>query len=99
MGTRFLQVWLATFALVLALPAAVSAQARILVDIRDEREQPLATVRITVVHAKSGESAGGCRTDFAGRCVITLAPFRTYIVRASLANYQSPPPLELSPPA
>ncbi|HET9196250.1 MAG TPA: carboxypeptidase-like regulatory domain-containing protein [Vicinamibacterales bacterium] len=97
MGTRSIPVWFATFALVLALPVVASAQARILVDIRDEREQPLHNVRITVVHEKSGDPAGECRTDFAGRCVITLTALQRYVVRASLANYQPPPPRQLYP--
>jgi hypothetical protein len=97
MGTRFLQVWLAALALLLALPAAVSAQARILVDIRGEFDQPLHNVRITVVHEKSGDPAGECRTGFDGGCVIILSPLRPYIARASLANYQPSPPLQLYP--
>ena len=99
MGIRSVQAFLA-LTLVLALPAAVSAQARVLVDVRDEREQPLYNVRITVVHERSGEPAGECRTDFAGRCVITLAPLRPYIARAAApANYQPSPPVQLFPAA
>lgn len=98
MGIRSIQVWLAALALVLAVPAAVSAQARLIATALGEFG-PLHSVRITVQHAKDNTLAAECRTDLSGGCVLVVPAARPYVVRATLANHLPSPPREILPAA
>jgi hypothetical protein len=100
MGFHYVRTSLVALAVVLALPAAGTAQARLLVDARGEFDAPVFNVRVTVQHEKGGAVAGECRTDLSGKCLITVASAQRYIVKASLANHFSPGgPREIQPPA
>src|SRR5687768_1446189 len=86
-------------ALLLALPAPLVAQdARLLTNVRGEFDEPLAGVRIEVMHANGGGLVGECRTNASGECVVATAPRRSYIVRALLTGY-IPAQIEAQPPA
>lgn len=98
MSVRFLQISFAALALLIALPGAVSAQARLIAIVRGEFDEPLFNVHITVQHEK-GDIAAECRTDLAGGCVLVVLPSRTYVVRATHANLLASPPREIVPPA
>lgn len=92
MEMRFIKTFFALIALVLAVPAAVSAQARLIVTARgSEFGEPLYNVRVTVLldNEKADEIVAECRTDLSGGCVMTVAPSRLYLVHASLANYET----------
>jgi hypothetical protein len=69
-------------ALVLALPVAVSAQSRIVADIRSELGGPLPGVRVTVLHKNGGGIVGECWTVGSAGCAIPVEAFRRYLIRA-----------------
>lgn len=74
-------------ALVLALPVAVSAQARVVVNVAGFSGDPLPGARVTVLHANDGGIVGECLTVGSAGCAVTVAPFRRYIVRAAIPGH------------
>jgi hypothetical protein len=74
-------------ALLLTLPASVSAQARVVVDVRGHFGESLPGAHVTVLHENGGGLAGECWTVGSTGCAVTVVPRRRYIVRASVPGH------------